>query len=314
MRTYFSNFPWKNLFTFLFFVLLSFIFWLMFFFQRDIDGTYRIPLKYTHIADNEIFDSPLPEFLEIRVSGKGSEMFRLDLSKRDSLEVNVEEYKQDGIVTLQGNQYIQLIGSRLPGNVQLRGYSPANISLVTSKLQNKKLSVVFDGEITTSRANLVADTATFVPPTVTAYGAQRDLDELTAAITEYTVFDRIKATSQLSIKIKPVTGVKFVPDAVEIYIPVKEYTERTIEIPITCRNLPQDRDVKFFPSRASISFSVTLDEYKNITPEDFQIQLDYRQFHSNENGRVELELTKSPSSIVNTRISPSSVEFLFEDR
>ncbi len=72
--------------------------------------------------------------------------------------------------------------------------------------------------------------------------------------------------------------------------------------------------LNFFPSRANVSFSVTLEEYKKIIPEDFEIELDYREFHNNEGGRVELILTKSPSSIINPRISPSSVEFLFESK
>jgi len=59
---------------------------------------------------------------------------------------------------------------------------------------------------------------------------------------------------------------------------------------------------------------VTLEEYQKITPEDFEIKLDYRVFNANEDGRVELELTKSPATVNNVRISPSSVEFLFENK
>ncbi len=46
-----------------------------------------------------------------------------------------------------------------------------SVSLATSRLEKKELRVVFDGEITTSRANLVADSALFVPETVIAYGS-----------------------------------------------------------------------------------------------------------------------------------------------
>ena len=108
--------------------------------------------------------------------------------------------------------------------------------------------------------------------------------------------------------------MKFVPAEVEIYIPIEEFTERTFEIPITATHLPEDLDVKFFPSRVTVSFSVTLEEYKKIIPEDFEIELDYRDFHENEDGRVELTLTKSPATANNIRISPSSAEFLFENK
>lgn len=77
--------------------------------------------------------------------------------------------------------------------------------------------------------------------------------------------------------------------------------------------MPSNLDVKFFPSRAKVSFSVTLEDYRQISQENFSIVLDYREFRDNENGRVQLELTQSPSFIVEPRLNPSSVEFLFEN-
>ena len=116
------------------------------------------------------------------------------------------------------------------------------------------------------------------------------------------------------ITINRVEGVKFVPEQVEIFIPIEEFTERTFEVPITATGLPASLDVKFFPSRANVSFSVTLEEYRKIVPEDFEIRLKYRDFQRNEDGRVELQLSKRPEAVQNVRISPASVEFLFENK
>jgi len=314
-KAYFSTIPWKNMLFFLFFLVLAFIFWLVLFFQKEnVEGTYRIPLKYTHIPEDVVFNQALPQYVEISVADNGAEIFRLDIKKKDSLEINVEELTNGGNTVLQGDQYRQLIRSQFSPGTNIRGYFPMNISLSTSKLQRKELRVVFDGEITTSRANLVADSAEFIPATVIAYGSKQSLDKLESAMTEYTLFRNLKATSQLPVAINPVEGVKFVPDKVEIYIPIEEFTERTFDVPVTAVQIPKNLDVKFFPSRASVSFSVTLEEYKKITPEDFEIKLDYRVFNANEDGRVELVLTKSPATVNNVRISPSSVEFLFENK
>lgn len=287
----------------------------MLFFQKtSVEGTYRIPLKYTNVPEDVVFDHELPEYIEVTVTDKGSEIFQLDVTRRDSLEINVTALSEVGTTVLQGDQYRQLILSKLSSSSVIRGYYPMNISLATSKLESKKLTVVFDGEITTSRANLVADSAIFIPETVMAYGSRQSLDLLESAVTEYTLFKNLKATSQLPININPVEGVKFSPSQVEIYVPIEEYTEHVFDVPIVASHLPKGLDVKFFPSRATVTFSVTLEEYKKIVPEDFEITLDYRKFHDNEGGRVSLELTKSPSTVVNPRISPTSVEFLFESK
>ena len=314
IRSFFSSLNWKNILLFFGFFILALIFWLMLFFQRDTEATYKIPLKYTNIPDDVVFDASLPNDIEIRVADKGSEIFRYAFVLNDSVEIDIARYKEERINNLQGTELTQLIRSELSQSTNLKAYYPINISLATSKLQKKELKVVFDGVISTSRSNLVADSATFLPETVTAYGSQISLSEISSAITEYTLFNNLKATSQLKVKIMPVSGVKFIPDQVEIYIPVFEYTERKFEVPITTRNVPDNIDVKFFPSQTEVSFSVTLDEYKKIAPEDFEVELDYKKFFKNENGRVDLELSKSPSVIRNVKLSPSSVEFLLESR
>jgi hypothetical protein len=314
IRDFFSRLNWKNIFLFVLFLILSFIFWLMLFFQRDIEATYKIPLKYTHIPDDEVFDVALPDDIEIRVADKGSEIFRYTFTLKDSIEIDIARYKEERIKNLQGSELMQLIREKLSQSTNLKAYYPVNISLATSKLQKKELKVVFDGVITTSRSNLVADSVTFLPATVTAYGSQNQLSEIQSAVTEYTLINNLKGTSQLRVKLMPVNGVKFVPGEVDIYIPVMEYTERTFEVPVTARNVPSNIDVKFFPSQVEVSFSVTLDEYRKIAPEDFEVELDYLEFYKNGNGRVDLKLSKVPSTVRNVKLSPSSVEFLFESR
>lgn len=313
-KLFLSRLNWKNILVFFGFFILAFIFWLMLFFQRDTEATYKIPLKYTNIPNDVVFNTSLPNDIEIRVADKGSEIFRYAFVFNDSIEIDINKYKEERINNLQGTELTQLIRTKLSQSSNLKAYYPINISLATSKLQKKELKVVFDGVISTNRSNLVADSATFLPETVMAYGSQSQLSELSAAITEYTLINNLKATSQLKVNIMPVSGVKFIPNEVEIYIPVLEYTERKFEVPITVKNVPDNIDVKFFPSQTEVSFSVTLDDYKKIAPEDFEIKLDYKKFFKNENGRVDLELSDNPSVIRNVRLSPSSVEFLLESK
>ena len=310
---FFSTFPWKNTFTFLFFMLMAFIFWLMLFFQKEnVEGTYRFAIKYTNIPEDVVFNNPLPHYIDISISDNGSEIFKLDITKKDTLEIDVNESTKDGTTILQGDQFRQLLSSQFATSTRIRGYFPMTINLATSKLESKELKVKFDGEITTSRANLVADSVSFIPSTVMAYGSKESLKNLSSAITEYTIFKNITATSQLPINLYPIEGIKFSPAEVEIYIPVIEFTEQSFDVPVLANHLPKNLDVKFFPSRATVSFSVTLEEYREIAPEDFAIELDYRTFNENKDGRVELKLTKKPSSIVDPKISPTTVEFLFE--
>lgn len=309
---YFSNVNWKSTLTFLWFLFLSFAFWMLLFFQRDIESTYRLPIKYTKVPDDVVFDSPLPQDLEIRIGDKGSEIFKYIFILRDSIVIDISKYQDAGITNIQGGELTQIIRSKLSKGSTIVAYYPINIPITTSKLHKKEIEVIFDGEISTGRSNLIADLVTISPEKITAYGSEEKLSQLTNATTVFTQLNNLKATSQFDINIKEEDGIKFAPNIVQVYIPILEFTERKIEVPITVVNTPKDVDVKFFPSQTEVSFSVTLEDYKKIESEEFTIELNYEDFYKNDGGRVELNLTGSPASIRNVKISPSTVEFLLE--
>lgn len=314
LQAFFSRVNWSKVIPFFLFLILSFIFWLLIFFQRNAEGNYRIPLKYINTPDEEVFVENPPSSIDLRIRDSGSGLFNYYFFKRkDSLIIDVSDVQKENS-RLQGNQLTQLIRTKLSVNTHLIGYAPATISVKTAKLQSKTVPVVFDGELRTIGGHLVIDTISMIPNEVKIYATGEKLKQITEVVTEYTVFENLKATSQLDAKIKKIEGVTINPDRIEVYIPIREFTEQQYDVPITVGNKPSNVDVKFFPSRVNVTFSVTLDNYKKIAPEDFEIKIDYNDLKNIAGDQVELRLTSAPTSIKNSHISPSVVEFLFEVR
>lgn len=315
LRSIFAKIDWGKVIPFFLFLILAFIFWLLIFFQRNVEGSYYIPLKYVNIPEEEVFVDPPPQQIDLRIRDLGSGLFNYYFfKKRDSLIINVEDIQKNNNTKLQGNLLTQLIRTKLSANTELIGYSPATISLETAKLQSKTVPVVFDGEMRTNGGHLVIDSVSIIPSEVKILGTGEQLRDIAEVVTEYSVFENLNATSQLEAKIKIPEGLKVVPSRVEIYIPIHEFTERQFEIPITVSNQPEDIDVKFFPSKVTVTFAVMLDDYKKIVEEDFEIKINYNELKKKEGDQVELKLTKSPSSIKNPYITPGVVEYLFEKK
>lgn len=311
-KVYFSNINWRNTLIFLMFFVLAATFWMMLFFQKDIEINYKIPIKYVNIPNDVVFDTALPEVIDTRLADKGSELIRYSLFRKDSIIVDVAEYQNSRIHNLQGTELMQLINQKLQKTSLLKTYYPVNISLSVSKLESKKVNVLFNGEIATGRSNLIPDDYQLEPHQVTVYGSAQQLAEVNEVQTIHTTLNNLKATSQFELELQPIEGLKFSPEIVDIYIPILEYTERKVEIPITVKNVPSNIDVKFFPSNIEVSFSVTLEEYRRISEDDFAIELNYNSFYDNENGRTTVELTKAPATIKNSKLSPTEIDFLLE--
>lgn len=312
-RSIFSKIDWRKVVPFFFFLILSFIFWLLIFFQRNVEGNYRIPLKYVNIPVEEVFVNPTPDHIDLRIRDLGSGLFNYYFLKRnDSLLIDLNEIQRETNEKLQGNQLTQLIRTKLSANTELIGYAPATISLETAKLQSKTVPVVFDGEMRTGGGHLVIDSISIIPNEVRIIGTGEQLRNIDEVVTEYRVFENLIATSQLKAKLKAIEGIKINPNEVEVYIPIHEFTERQFEIPITVSNEPKNLDVRFFPSKVKVVFAVTLDDYKRISPEEFEVKVNYNTLKEIDGDQVELHLTQYPSTITNPHISPRVVEFLFE--
>jgi hypothetical protein len=313
-KAFFSTFPWRNLLLFSVFLIVAFVFWVMLFFRKEnVEVSHIIPIVYVNVPDDEVFRTSPPDFIEVSFRDAGSNIFWNSFSRRDTLVVDVASFQERGIVNLQHTD-MQFLFTEIFPNGHTFGWNPISISLETVQLQSKELAVVFGGEITTNRANLLVDTLLFTPETVVAFGSKEAIEELQAAITEFRLFRNLRTSKQSTMRIDPIEGVRFMPDEVDVFISVEEFTERSIDVPIMAMNVPEHLGVKFFPSRVTVSFSVTLEEYRNISADDLEIVLDYYDFFDKENGRIPLQLTTQPASIINTRLSPSSVEFLFESR
>ena len=326
LKTFFSTFPWKNVLLFSVFLLLASILWLMLFFdQEDIEDRVKIPVQIINIADDIVLNVPPPASIEVAFKDNGRAIIQMRSARRDTLRIDMATFIERDIATLQGPEMQYLIRDyfsrarpffglrhRFSPNPTNISPTPTFISLEITQLESKELAVVFDGEITTHRANLEVGNISIFPDTIRAYGSSQVLEELEIATTIFTSFRYLRNSERYTIQLNPVEGVRFVPEKVNIYIPVLTFTERSFDIPITATHVPEHLRVKFFPPHATVTFSATIENYRDITAEDFEVQLYYYDFFTNENGRVVPHLTQQADGIRHVRLSPASVEFLFE--
>lgn len=313
---YISRINWRHVSLFLVFLIISFAYWMLLFIDKDVKHKYFIPVKYTNIPPDIAFDTPLTDSFSVNIETKGVNILKNVFSQKPVIDIDVEKYHNEGISEIQGEELKRIFRNKLEIDLdEIKSYYPISIPLKASKLQQKEIDVIFNGEISTAQNNLIAEPMIITPDKVIAYGSAKQLENLKEVHTEYAKLDDIKQSSTFALELEvPQSGVKLEPNTVEVNIPILVYTERTVELLINATNIPEDRDVKFFPSQANVSFSVTLDEYKKIKPEDFLIELNYNDFYKNDNAKVELSLSNSPSSVMNIKISPASVDFLIEKR
>ena len=107
-------------------------------------------------------------------------------------------------------------------------------------------------------------------------------------------------------------GVKFVPSAIQMTLPVDIYTEKTVEVPLHGINFPADKVLRAFPSKVQVTFQVGVSRFRQITAEDFHINVSYEELLDLGASKYTVKLRSIPEGVSHVRFYPEQVDFLIE--
>jgi hypothetical protein len=103
--------------------------------------------------------------------------------------------------------------------------------------------------------------------------------------------------------------LSFEKSEVTIAIEVKEFTQKSILIPLSLKNSPTDSNIKLLPESIIIDFDVSLESFNKIKTSDFLIEIDYHNKNELENYMIP-KLIKFPDSILNVELRQDKVNYL----
>ncbi len=313
VRIFLRNISWKKILAFSFFVIIASFLWFMQIYNQYFETSITIPIKYISVPDSIIFQDSLPSQINLRIKDNGFSMFRYYFQKRDTLRLDVSAILNgSSSKILQGSAFDMYVHKALPASSQLLSYDPIRISFNYAILEYKKVPLIFDGQINLSPGYFLKSDIKTTPDSVTAYASKLDLDKLMFAYTANDTINGLSFDKRVTYKLAPVKGVKFVPEEVYIDVPIEAYTQKNVEIAVECINLPENLNVKFFPSKVKLSFFVGVSEVDSIKIKDFSVAIDYEGIKESKQASVPVRITSSPSYVRNLTISPPNVEFIFE--
>ena len=316
VSSFLKEIHWKKVLTFLFFVMLASIFWIMQIYRQKFEATQIIPINYVNIPDRILLVNDMPTHIKARYKDDGITLFKYFFTKdKDSLVINVKKIINNNPqpYIIQSGVLEQMIRSKLFATSDLLSYYPSYISFQYAPLNKKQLAVIYDGYINLNPGYMKDGELKITPDFVKAYGRKEALDTLLYAHTYADTITNLTGDKTISVKIKPINGIKFVPNTVQISIPVDEYTEKEVEVPVKCINLPANMTARFFPPKVKIPMYVGLKRYKDISSANFQVVVDYNEIKEKTESTIALRILSSPDFVKTKSPVPSEVEFIIEN-
>ena len=314
LKNFLLSKPSREFFIFMFFFIIASIFWLVQTLDREYEMEVEVPVRLQNVPESIVITSDFPSDLTVNVRDKGTTLLNYRLTKRFSpITIDFAEYQnRRHHVTILSSTFAKAVTSQLGANTHVGTIKPDTLEYYYSEGKSKKVPVRLQAKVSAGQQYYLSDTI-FTPEQVTVYAPQGALDTIKVAYTKYFEQTQIEDTLRRQVELAGSRGVKFVPDVVDLILPVDIYTEKSVEVPIEGVNFPADKILRAFPSKVKVTFHVGLSKYLDIKPEDFHVLVTYEELMKLGDEKYEVKLKKVPQGISQLRIYPQQVDFLIEN-
>lgn len=313
-----SLFSWMNkeFLIFLFFLVLSGIFWLMMTLNETYEKELLIPIRLTGVPGNVVMTTDLTDTVRITVRDKGFVLVSYMSShqpKPITISFNTYANKQTGHGQVPVTDIQKLARQQLFSSSAITGIKTDGLSFNFNYGERRSLSVKLVGHVVPAR-NYYLSHAQLSPEKVTVYASRSTLDSLKEIPTEYVNITNFDDTVRRTVKIKKLPGVKVVPETVKLTLLVDILTEESIDVPITTINKPSNLTIRTFPNHVKVTFTVGSRMFRLVKPSDFRVVIDYREVAAHPSDKCRLHLLSKSTFVSNAHLEMSQVDYLIEQQ
>lgn len=304
----------KEFLVFLFFLLVAFVFWYLMTMNHEYEMAYTVKTELKNVPDNVLLTETLPREVEVVLKDKGDKLVEYKArGKMKSLTVDYNQYAHAmGRTAIYGAELDRLLGARLASSTQIVSVVPDTLQYYAADARGVKLPVRLQGVVKADRQHAVEDIV-LVPDSVVVYAARQVIDTMTAVYTPHVRYEELADSVKQELRLGDGEwGVRYVPSEVQLKVGVSPYVKKSVQVPVEGYMFPYGQQLKAFPSKVTVSFRVSLDDFRKVTERDFKIRVRYSQIRDNASGKVALVLEEMPDNVTDVVIEPVEVDYLIE--
>lgn len=322
VRIFFQKFQIKNerkLVIFLICVGIASTFWLLNALEKEYAVELTFPVRYTNMPDNKMLINDPPKQFVLNVRSGGFTLLRYKLSMAFSpLVFNVGEIGGEMIsdknqlrYAIQSKQYQKNMADQISSELNLTAIHPDTVYFQFDEIITQKKKVIPNVDFRLKKQHYLYDEITVIPDSVDVHGPKTILDTLSGVRTVLQNFKELDQLVQRTAALQEIKILGFDPKRVTIQIPVEEYTEKQLSIPITIDNAPDNFKINLFPAEVKISFMIGLSRFSEIDSSDFKASVSYTDI-LRKLDYLPVSLEKIPPHLKSVNFLPVKIEYLIE--
>ncbi len=277
--------------------------------------TYNVKgvLSYKHSPQKRAFHPLQPDTITVKVNGNGWDMLFSKMNIENK-PINVDLH------TLENRDFIVLstqlanINSSKEIKQEITGFYPDTLYFDFSNRKEKRIPIHLNLLAKFEHQYFQSNNISLKPSYVVINGPSSVIDKINTWETDTLKVDSVDETivDQIGLQIPNEGNLSVYPKRIGVIIPVDEFTEKSIYIPIKLINNAFG-NVKIFPQKVKITFNIALSKYDEIDEEYFEATANINLWKIKGYKNLPVVINKIPSYCKIVSIEPANIDFIIKN-
>lgn len=290
--------------------LAALIMWFVVSLDEVTERDYEVPVRLVNVPDSVVVIGDVPRTVNVLLKGKGTQFLRYHVGALPVMELDFRQYNTGGNrISLSRSKLDSRLRDIFGQNVSVLAVNPDSISIGYATGSGFRIPLHINSKVSASPRSEISGPVTASVSEVSAYTIGNVMPDIDYAETEMLVIKDVADTTVCEVRIKPVPGVRFKPDRVNLTVPAELLVSKTRRIPVTCVNVPEGEKLVTYPTAVDVNYLVPM----RLSNSDMLIKatVDYLTISNrSRNAGINVEAPSAECRIIS--VSSDSVEYVIE--
>ena len=275
--------------------------------------TIKAVLSFKNTPQRRAFHSLQSDTVNATVNGNGWQMLFSKMNGPSKLiTIDLRTLENRSYVVL--NSQLEAINNRKEIDQQITEFNPDTLYFDFSNRREKRLPVNLLTNIRYNQQFFQSGNINLKPAYVIINGPASVIDKITQWPSDTLRLDSVSETVNTTINLQPVRegNLSVYPKSVQVTIPVEEYTEKELLIPVKLINNRSNDDVKIFPQKVKVTFTTALSRYEVLDEDFFEATADLDLWRNHGYKSLPVVLSKITAYCKIVKIEPQNIDFIIK--
>ena len=294
-------------------LVLAVVAWIVTVLSNPYKYTVKEILDFRNTPQKRAFHSLQSDTVNAIVNGTGWDMLFSKMNAGNSdINVNLSVLENKSYVVLSSQ--MDQINSKRESGQQIIAFTPDTLYFDFSNRKVKRVPIHLQFAIKYQHQFYQSDDIAIKPAYVIVNGPASVIDKISEWETDTLKLDSVGETVKTEVNLRPVSegNLSLYPKTVQVTIPVDEFTEKVLEIPVKVINNHNYDDVKIFPQKIKVTFTTSLNRYQEINEDFFVATVDLDLWRLHAYKVLPVKLSKVPGYCRVVKIEPQDIDFIIK--